>query len=535
MNECVKMAVDQGKLVNALKMSFTNTTTVLAELMQNARRAGASAVRFDYDPDSLSLSVTDNGCGMESVESLLTVAASGWDASVAEVEHPYGIGFLSALYACERIEIKSRGFRLEANTFDILSFEDVAVESWDWDGRTVIVLKGLRMTHEEIKQALEKYAKGYPIPVLLDGEALPRPFAVDGGLDYEANEIGHIHLRMDTLERYGLDNLKIFLQGIPVYQNWRSNIDCVIVHLDSSKFHARLPDRDKLIDQDKVLEVIKMAIKEIVTRRFLQMKQTMSPAEFADWHGALKDCGLLALLNDVPVVPKYALLAYTDYPNCCSDNFSEYTEFPKSPVLQEDILSGKVKVVKFAADWWEETGGIPFVYVYKKGYLVINGDGRYRPLDDGHWLHAHVRDLDAEEWNLTMAGETHSAYFSGEWVSGNVHFCQSYAISYGGDSVACDMPVCSEFTGFIVPFGAYDPGDVLSQASNYDGDNDDFQSGLYEVDKAAFNQFVVANTATDLASALKALIPERLECPPLFGKAFRVTLDGEGRLNVEAI
>jgi hypothetical protein len=44
----VVMTVDHANLMSGLRKSFTNKTTVIAELMQNARRAGASYVKFSY-------------------------------------------------------------------------------------------------------------------------------------------------------------------------------------------------------------------------------------------------------------------------------------------------------------------------------------------------------------------------------------------------------------------------------------------------------------------------------------------------------
>jgi len=38
------LRVNQEKLVNNLRFSFTNATNVVSELMQNARRAGATLV-----------------------------------------------------------------------------------------------------------------------------------------------------------------------------------------------------------------------------------------------------------------------------------------------------------------------------------------------------------------------------------------------------------------------------------------------------------------------------------------------------------
>lgn len=96
----VAMKVNQANLVKSLRFSFTHKTTVLGELLQNARRAQATLVEFSFCPETKVLQVSDDGCGIESIETLLTVAESGWDAELVAQEHPFGVGFLSALFAC---------------------------------------------------------------------------------------------------------------------------------------------------------------------------------------------------------------------------------------------------------------------------------------------------------------------------------------------------------------------------------------------------------------------------------------------------
>ena len=121
------LKVNQERLVRNLRFSFTDATTVLGELMQNARRAGATKVVIDFNPESKTLVVCDDGCGIDCFQTLLTVAESGWDADLVEREHPFGIGFLSALFACEHLTVESRGQRIAMPTADILSFKPIAV------------------------------------------------------------------------------------------------------------------------------------------------------------------------------------------------------------------------------------------------------------------------------------------------------------------------------------------------------------------------------------------------------------------------
>ena len=91
MNE-VAMKVNQANLVKSLRFSFTNQTTVLSELLQNSRRAQATQVTVNFCHESKVLQVMDDGDGIASIETLLTVAESGWDADLIAQEHPYGMG-----------------------------------------------------------------------------------------------------------------------------------------------------------------------------------------------------------------------------------------------------------------------------------------------------------------------------------------------------------------------------------------------------------------------------------------------------------
>ncbi|MGH8590685.1 MAG: ATP-binding protein [Gammaproteobacteria bacterium] len=79
MNE-VTLKVNLEALVRNRKFGFTSQVTVIGELMQNARRAKASAVAFDYEESSHRLTVTDDGIGIGDLQQLVTVAESGWDA-----------------------------------------------------------------------------------------------------------------------------------------------------------------------------------------------------------------------------------------------------------------------------------------------------------------------------------------------------------------------------------------------------------------------------------------------------------------------
>jgi hypothetical protein len=192
MNE-VTLKVNQEALVRNLKFGFTSQVTVPGELMQNARRAKASVVAFDYEESSHCLTVTDDSIGIGDLQQLVTVAESGWDAETIEREHPYGLGLLAAVYASEHITVESAGRRLAFATADLLAFRPLAVETYDTGSGTRIVLEGLREI-PNLEAALRHRAMGFPIEVRYNGVQLPRPRALDGGFSFERTEVGEVYL-----------------------------------------------------------------------------------------------------------------------------------------------------------------------------------------------------------------------------------------------------------------------------------------------------------------------------------------------------
>ena len=78
------------------------------ELLQNARRAGASCVGLTYEPKAKRLVVRDDGCGIADFQTLLTLGESGWSEAVQRTEHPFGLGFLQSLYAAGQLLRRKR-------------------------------------------------------------------------------------------------------------------------------------------------------------------------------------------------------------------------------------------------------------------------------------------------------------------------------------------------------------------------------------------------------------------------------------------
>jgi hypothetical protein len=528
------MKVNPENLVKSLKFSFSNGETYLGELMQNARRAGASKVQFEFVPELNELNilkVTDDGCGIDSIDTLLTVSESGWDAELIAQEHPFGIGFLSALFACQHITVVSKGGRLSVDTDKILSFQPVSIEPIEnWDGITSITMIGVDI-QKTFLETLKKLSKGFPIPVIVNGEDLPRPHAINSGLKFSQNEVGSISLRTNI----GQFNTVfcVYLQGMPIYTNGNYRLgDFHIIHLESSLFFARLPDRDKLIDEEAVVETIREALRVEIEKHFVSLKQAISAEEFVRHYQMLKQWSLLSILNDVPVIPQQVLSCFVDdneesYPvslGAYEDCY--YLECIEEPLKREDV--GNVRIFDIENDYDDIAydGAVAHMYVRAKKAMVYMGG-----LDDKHWLIPHIRKINAKDITVTLVNESHNSLFHGSKVWFDTRFCDSYRIKLGDDSVEItdqSMFFTDDSRKCVISPTGDKTALVLRQVSSYYDENDSYQEELLSSDESTYVKFVVANTSPEPSVALKSLLPNFHGVHSVYGKTFTLSITDTG-------
>ena len=526
----VAMKVNPTNLVKSLRFSFTNKSTVLGEMMQNARRAQATRVEFNFCPETNVLQVIDDGCGIDSIETLLTVAESGWDIDLITNEHAYGIGFLSALFACRHISVISKSGSIAVNTDEVLAFKPVTITpAIAWNGITTITLHDVALDADNIASVLKRLARGFPIPVIFNGEYLDRLAALDSGLDFVTSAIGAVYLygfQEPIGAQYEFD---VFLQGLPIYSSHPYASKRHIIHLDSARFHARLPDRDKLVDEAEVILQVKTLLAVEIEKRLLSLKAEKTPEEFVRFFDMMRHWHLLHLLNDVPVVPIEALAEISCYPVCDTEVFDAFELRMDSPLTRADIEARGVVSID---DDISQEGAARYLFAREKDYLIYNGQ-----LDSGHWLQPLVRDLNTEELSIELINESHAAQFQGTWRWLSVRFCEAYKIKLGDDWVEITEDAFYQGHDYgeeaVVPKGD-GSAQVMTQVSNYRNEYDEFQQPIYEADCDAFVSFIVANTATDPAQAMKRLLPDFCGCPSLYGKAFSLVLDEQGRVGLVA-
>ncbi len=292
---------EEGALRNQ-RFAFTDRFTLVTELLQNARRAGAQHIIVDHDADSGVLRVGDDGHGVEDFQKLLSFHESGWDEGTVVQEHPFGIGFTKCLYAATHIVVSSGTRRVEIDTAAALQREGFEVETVAQaiDG-TLIELRGVQIA--DLPQRMELLCEGFPVDVVFNGKRLERRFAEDQ-LPFMPSPIGAVHVAGNRSGKAARNNL-VFLQGFCVKRPlYYSAGEINVVHLDPRQFMARLPDRDTLIDADEQLRRVEAQVKQ-AWRTVLEVARTqLGAAAFVDtYFDAMKQWGHLDLLNDMDVLP----------------------------------------------------------------------------------------------------------------------------------------------------------------------------------------------------------------------------------------
>lgn len=547
--ERVGVVVDDRTMRKSLRFAFANHYTVVQELMQNARRAGATRIDIEYDEARQVLVVQDDGCGLTDFSVLLRFAASGWDQEVTEAEGPYGMGFIACLYAARKeILVVSGDRQIRCSTTALLDGETFPVEP----AATPVRGTRVELVGVELKQpaaTMQSISRGFAIPVLYNGQELTRPDALDSRPgEFVETPVGHMYVPGPTA-RHGLI---VYLQGFRVYTSttWAAQ-DAPIVHLNK-QFTGKYPDRDRVIEEDQMLAHVWTAIREVLTGRLMHLKETLSPLAFCnEAYELAKGLNRLDVFNDIDLVPTSWFGYLSGLPHTTTDQqtyllenaqhrFREDTHFTTdrftSGELLVAMLDGGFDSMTDSCDWGE-VGGSQRIWMmaYTMKALVLD-----TKLHEDHWLHDFVRLSDEDEAIPTLEivvparhGEVpHTRTCRAGGLA--VQVCNHTRLQLGQLSCEVHEPWVNWQDGagrddpypvLFVPVGGYVNQDVLRQLDDYRTD-DDLDDEDLQIDEREVNHYVrelMADTPHErLQLALRAALDE-----------YRESLKGHTRFTVD--
>lgn len=526
----VQVRIDVEGALRNQRYAFTDRYTLISELLQNARRAGASHIEVRYDAANRKLLVTDNGRGIEDFQHLLLFHRSGWDESTRQHEHPFGIGFSKCLYSATRCIVRSGSRFIDFQTAQALARQPIDVH----EGMQAPIQGTQVELHDvdlpDLNGRMGLLCGGFPVEVVYNGQPMDRPYAPDR-MDFIPSAIGPMHLAGVASGNHSTLTL-VFLQGIKVLSpKYYSPGHINVVHLDPERFRARLPDRDKLIEQADQERLIDAELRA-QWRAILEVaKYQLPPRQFVDrYYPAMRSFGHLDLLNDLDVLPREVCAKISDYPIRTSDADMYFVDSRIDPPDRQTIESGATVIVDLVDV--DEDNAAHWLFARAQGYLIVDP----YMLDPGHWLHRNVRRLSSEMLGLEPVGTPLRTRFEGCWVHADIVLCDAVRLRVGEATVElCEDGVYHGGTLFI-PAGE-SSGQPVRQASTYVDEHDQFREYELDADRDALGDLIRRLRSIDPKNTLQSLLQSlKLEkYPVLHGRTFRLHVIEQADHSIELI
>lgn len=543
-NQLHTLKVSAEGVMKNLGDQFTSASTFIKELAQNARRAGATHVSIYYDKEAGILVFQDDGKGIDSPASLLTIGESGWDnLELIEKENPFGVGFASAIFAASEIRVETVSWAMTINTSELLKLKPVAVQESDRSSGTTITLKLLDSVHESIKtQAV--FTKGwlnhtfsaFEIPVIVNDEAVDRKDVLDSR--YQKFDLGHFYSEFRPDSNY-LTSIRVYLQGMCVYDDSeyhgsRRYEPEFILHLDPSKFRARVPDRDQLIDESEVIRMLRNQVKSLWEAKLQEVKSELPEDIFlSKYWDVVAEIGATELVNDLPVpAGKWAI-------------FSEPAKFgrwsgaseEKLETQKQDLPKGSVVIDDLTYD--DEADSAMAVYAFKRELPVITGR-----IPVGHWSNDTSLYLGDIQFSIKEQTPIKEVKFESSNIWGmTISVCESYVITTDSedketfpDIVVDDEPVfCPQSGVYLLPKKAVDGIEELLLLTNCYEEEFSVDDDALDRDIDSLRDIVKLAMGGTPEEAVTGLLNEGTHFlrQQLAGKSFSVTFDDDGNVTVK--
>lgn len=507
---------EEGALRNQ-RYAFTDKFTLVSELMQNARRAGARRIEIAYDDATGILRVVDDGRGIADFQKLLTFNESGWDNETCDHERPFGIGFSKCLYAASRCIVSSRDQKIDFVTSEALARQPVEVHDIAPLSHTAVELHGVQLP--DLKFRLHAICSGFPVRVWFNGAELPRIHAVDQ-LPFMNTHIGQVYLRGTGDGKYTRNTL-MFLQGLCVARpSFFEGFQVNVVHLDARQFVARLPDRDKLIDEDDQTKRVYACMKWLWRQMLHDAKSSLGAEEFVEaFFDVMRYWQHVDLINDVPALPTCLTHRISGYPIQEGYEGRCYLAAPDKCVTRAEVVDGSVHLVDLDAVSSENAAG--WMFAKARDYTVLST----LELHPEHWVHPYVDAIKEESIRAKAINEQCRMTLDGRWVTPQVILCDAVEISIGADCVTVtDVGVYCDGVIFIPP-GEW-TGEAVRQASDFIDSDNRFLEEDRDADRFALADLIDRLRSVDPQSTLGSLLQElRLENYPLLrGKTFQLQI-----------
>lgn len=171
----IRGAIGPKVLAKSHELFRQDLRTILQELFQNARRAGADRIAVEHvrGPEGGSLTICDDGQGVTDFQALLTFGDSGWPERLDVAENAAGMGFFSV--ASRGALVRSRGRRVSLDAAVFRGEAEACVLSDPAAPKgTEITVPLVPAEGERVARTVAEAARYLPLGVTLDGKPVER-------------------------------------------------------------------------------------------------------------------------------------------------------------------------------------------------------------------------------------------------------------------------------------------------------------------------------------------------------------------------
>jgi hypothetical protein len=432
----MQLTIDESQTIKNISSVFTDSTKVLSELMQNARRAGASAIHFTHTDNCLT--IEDDGCGIVDYQSLFCLSKSGWTGSVVKNDKPFGMGFFSTIFACDTLIIKSNKQSLTVDCSkakDLKPFDDPISSSSAPAKGTSITLKGFMLDADKIKDTLVSLAKVSRLPVFFNGVELSREYSLD--------ELAKTHKVVETpfgnlvLRRDFSNHLRVYVQDLLVYQSSSYGDEKNLLFSDN--LPVRMPDRDKLIEENAQVDAINEWLKSYFKNELCHIRNELNnDVDFLDAHFENVMEFFPEILNDIDYLPS-AAFTHVSLQNKRDQDYILCEHGLSREAAKDALLLASVDECAFSHSFFTHAGA-----------LLLK-----RTLPSEHWVREFlINEPRTEDFSVSVT---------------NPEYLRCEGQYYG----SVDFIICDEYTVTHKPSNTvlHKPSDVFALYSESDWDN----------------------------------------------------------------
>lgn len=330
----MKITINEKRTILNQGMAFSNKEKVISELIQNARRAGATDLQISSGEDSEKrpfIKITDNGSGISDFNSLFILSESNWDSETEQQEQPFGMGFFSVFFAGEFTTIESRGLKLYINNASALQMDEFDEPTpCDTSPKigTAITLHNFNLP--DLKSVLNKMAKYSSLNIQFNGVLLDSPCrfeALAAQFPVVNLSLGKMVIRAPFCEKFKVVAQEMLVNneysGRGNFFNYMQSINYNLFFADSASVALRMPDRDTLIDEKSVFNQIVLEMSAYFKDLLNTIRKEMNnDILFVDQYFDDIRTFSIALLNEIDYLPSKAFEA-CNYPTRRTDDFAQ--------------------------------------------------------------------------------------------------------------------------------------------------------------------------------------------------------------------